>query len=79
MKDALGDINEILKRVIRIEKEVEELKIMILKMIANNLPREKIDEKTSSRLKAELKNLKPDNISGLSVEEFIELLEKDED
>jgi len=79
MNDILHNLNEILRKVIQIEKDVEELKIMVLKMIADNLPEEEIDEETLSRLKAELKNLKPDNVSGLSVEEFIELLEKDKE
>ncbi|WP_297552423.1 hypothetical protein [Thermococcus sp.] len=79
MNDVLHNLNEILRKVIQIEKDVEELKIMILKMIADNLPEEEIDKETLSRLKAELKNLKPDNVSGLSVEEFIELLEKDKE
>ena len=79
MNDVLHNLNEILRKVIQIEKDVEELKIMVLKMIADNLPEEEIDEETLSRLKAELKNLKPDNVSGLSVEEFIELLEKDKE
>jgi len=64
MNDVLHDLNEILRKVIQIEEEVEELKIMILKMIAENLPKEEIDKETLDRLKAELKNLKPDNISG---------------
>ncbi|WP_099209805.1 hypothetical protein [Thermococcus henrietii] len=79
MNDVLHNLNEILRKVIQIEKDVEELKIMVLKMIADNLPEEEIDEETLGRLKAELKNLKPDNVSGLSVEEFIELLEKDKE
>ncbi|EEB72928.1 hypothetical protein [Thermococcus sp. AM4] len=79
MNDVLHNLNEILRKVIQIENDVEELKIMVLKMIADNLPEEEIDEETLSRLKAELKNLKPENVSGLSVEEFIELLEKDKE
>ncbi|NJE60545.1 hypothetical protein [Thermococcus sp. 21S7] len=79
MNDVFHNLNEILRKVIQIENDVEELKIMVLKMIADNLPEEEIDEETLSRLKAELKNLKPDNVSGLSVEEFIELLEKDKE
>ena len=64
MNDVLHDLNEILRKVIQIEKEVEELKIMVLKMIADNLPEEEIDNGTLARLKSWLKNLKPDNISG---------------
>jgi len=79
MNDVLHSLNEILRKVIQIEKEIEELKILVLKMIADNLPEEEIDEETLSQLKAELKNLKPDNVSGLSVEEFIGLLEKDKE
>ncbi len=79
MKDALSNLNEILKKVVQIERDVEDLKIMVLKMIADNLPEEDIDEETLNRLRAELKNLKAGNVSGLSVEEFIKLLEKDEE
>jgi len=79
MKDALSDLNEILKKVVQIERDVEDLKIMVLKMIADNLPEEDIDEETLNRLRAELKNLKAEDVSGLSVEEFIKLLEKDEE
>ena len=79
MKDALRDLNEILKMVVQIERDVEDLKIMVLKMIADNLPEEDIDEETLNRLRAELKNLKAEDVSGLSVEEFIKLLEKDEE
>ncbi|CAI1492361.1 conserved protein of unknown function [Thermococcus nautili] len=79
MNDVFHNLNEILRKVIQIEKDIEELKIMVLKMIADNLPEEEIDEETLSRLKAELKNLKAGNISGLSVEEFIELLEKNKE
>ena len=79
MKDALSDLNEILKKVVQIERDVEELKIMVLKMIADNLPEEDIDEETLNRLRTELKNLKAEDVSGLSVEEFIKLLEKDEE
>jgi len=42
-----------LRKVIQIEKDVEELKIMILKMIAENLPEEEIDKETLDRLKVE--------------------------
>ena len=79
MKDALSDLNEILKKVVQIERDVEDLKIMVLKMIADNLPEEDIDEETLNRLRAELKNLKAEDVSGLSVGEFIKLLEKDEE
>lgn len=79
MKDALRDLNEILKMVVQIERDVEDLKIMVLKMIADNLPEEDIDEETLNRLRAELKNLKAEDVSGLGVEEFIKLLEKDEE
>ncbi len=79
MKDVLSNLNEILKKVVQIERDVEDLKIMVLKMIADNLPEEDIDEETLNRLRAELKNLKAGNVSGLSVEEFIKLLEKDEE
>lgn len=69
-----------MKKVVQIEKEVEELKkIMVLKMIAENLPNEEIDEETLDLLKAELENLNAENVSGLSVEEFVELLEKYEE
>jgi len=40
MNDVLHDLNEILRKVIQIKKEVEELNIMTLKMIAENLPEE---------------------------------------
>jgi len=56
MNNVLHNLNEILRKVIQIENDVEELKIMVLKMIADNLPEEEIDEETLSRLKAELKN-----------------------
>ena len=79
MKDAIGNLNEILKKVVQIERDVEDLKIMVLKMIADNLPEEDIDEETLNRLRAELKNLKAEDVSGLSVEEFIKLLEKDDE
>jgi len=52
---------------------------MVLKIIAENLPEEEIDEETLAQLKDELENLKAGDISGLSVREFIELLEKDEE
>ena len=79
MKDALSDLNKILKKIVQIERDVEELKIMVLKMIADNLPGEDIDEETLNRLRTELKNLKAEDVSGLSVGEFIKLLEKDEE
>jgi predicted RNase H-like nuclease (RuvC/YqgF family) len=46
MSEVIHNPNAILQRINEMEKELEELKIMVLKMKAESLPVEEVDEET---------------------------------
>ncbi|ALM74031.1 hypothetical protein TBCH5v1_0051 [Thermococcus barophilus] len=74
MSEIIHDLNAVLQKINKIERELKELKIMVLKMIAENLPEEEIDKETLEALKKDLENMKTGKIKGLSAEEFIRML-----
>jgi len=67
----------ILQKINQIERELEDLRVMLLKMVAESLPEEEIDEETLREFERDLKDMidgKGDVISG---DEFIKLLSKE--
>ena len=66
----------ILQRIEQMEKELEELRITVLKMVAENLPEEEVDEETLKALEKDLRDMMEGRVKTLSGDEFIELLSK---
>ena len=66
----------LLQKMDHIEKELEDLKIMLLKMVAENLPEddEEIDEETLKAFEKDLKDMIEGKVEALSADEAIRLL-----
>ncbi len=66
----------LLQKIDHIEKELEDLKIMLLKMVAENLPEddEEIDEETLKAFEKDLKDMIEGKVEALSADEAIRLL-----
>jgi len=66
----------LLQKIDHIEKELEDLKIMLLKMVAENLPKddEEIDEETLKAFEKDLKDMIEGKVEALSADEAIRLL-----
>ena len=67
----------ILQRIEQIERELEELRVTVLKMVAENLPEEDVDEETLKALEKDLRDMMEGRVKTLSGDEFIELLSKE--
>jgi len=66
----------LLQKIDHIEKELEDLKIMLLKMVAENLPKddEEIDEETLKAFEKDLEDMIEGKVEVLSADEAIRLL-----
>ena len=66
----------LLQKIDHIEKELEDLKIMLLKMVAENLPEddEEIDEETLKAFEKDLEDMIEGKVEVLSADEAIRLL-----
>ncbi len=67
----------ILQKIDQIERELEDLRVMLLKMVAENLPEEEIDEETLREFERDLKDMIDGKADVISGDEFIELLSKE--
>jgi len=69
----------ILQKIDHIQKELEDMRILVLKLIADTLPEEEVDEETLRALEKDLIGMKEGRVKTLSVDEVIELLSKELD
>lgn len=69
----------ILQKIDHIQKELEDMRILVLKLIADTLPEEEVDEETLRALEKDLIDMKEGRVKTLSVDEVIELLSKELD
>ena len=67
----------ILQKINQIERELEDLRVMLLKMVAESLPEEEIDEETLREFERDLKDMIDGKAEVISGDEFIELLSKE--
>ena len=66
----------LLKKIDRIQEELEELRILVLKMIADSLPEEEVDEETLRALERDLRDMIDGRVEVISGDEFIKMLSK---
>jgi len=69
----------LLQKIDRIERELEDLKVMLLKMVAEDLPEddeEEIDEETLKAFEKDLKDMIEGKVEVLSADEAIKILSK---
>ncbi len=64
----------LLQKIDRIEKELEDLRVMLLKMVSEELPEEEVDEETLRELEKDLKDMMEGRVKTLSADEAIKLL-----
>jgi len=69
----------LLKKIDRIQEELEELRILVLKMIADSLPEEEVDEETLRALERDLRDMIDGKVEVISGDEFIKMLSKNND
>ena len=68
------NIGSILKRIEHMEKELEGMKIELLKLKAKSLPPEEIDEETRKALEQDIKEFVSGKVKALDGEEASKLL-----
>ncbi len=64
----------LLQKIDRIERELEDLRVMLLKMVSEELPEEEVDEETLRELEKDLKDMMEGKVETLSADEAIRLL-----
>ena len=67
-------INTILERVERVERELEELKIELLKLQAEQLPAEEVDEETLKAFEKDLNDMIEGRVETISRDEAVKML-----
>jgi len=67
----------LLQKIDHIERELEDLKVMLLKMVAKDLPEEEIDEETLKAFEKDLKDMIEGKVEVLSADEAIKLLSEE--
>nr|WP_226980732.1 hypothetical protein [Thermococcus sp. EXT9] len=67
----------LLQKIDHIERELEDLKVMLLKMVAEDLPEEEIDEETLKAFEKDLKDMIEGKVEVLSADEAIKLLSEE--
>ncbi len=76
MSEAINP-NVLLQKIDHIERELEDLKVMLLKMVAEDLPEEEIDEETLKAFEKDLKDMIEGKVEVLSADEAIKLLSEE--
>ena len=69
----------LLKKIDNVQKELEEIRILVLKLIADSLPEEELDEETLKALEKDLQDMIEGKVKTLSAEEFIKMLSENEE
>ena len=69
----------LLKKIDNVQKELEEVRILVLKLIADSLPEEELDEETLKALEKDLQDMIEGKVETLSAEEFIKMLSENEE
>ena len=67
----------LLRKLDRIERELEDLRVMLLKMVSEELPEEEVDEETLRELEKDLKDMMEGKVETLSADEAIRLLSEE--
>ena len=67
----------LLQKLDRIERELEDLRVMLLKMVSEELPEEEVDEETLRELEKDLKDMMEGKVKTLSADEAIRLLSEE--
>ncbi|WP_297490205.1 hypothetical protein [Thermococcus sp.] len=67
----------LLRKLDRIERELEDLRVMLLKMVSEELPEEEVDEETLRELEKGLKDMMEGKVKTLSADEAIRLLSEE--
>ncbi len=67
----------LLRKIDRIERELEDMKVMLLKMVSEELPEEEVDEETLRELEKDLKDMMEGKVETLSADEAIRLLSEE--
>ena len=67
----------LLRKLDRIERELEDLRVMLLKMVSEELPEEEVDEETLRELEKDLKDMMEGKVKTLSADEAIRLLSEE--
>jgi len=74
MSEAIHNANSILQRINEMEKELERLKIEVLKMKAESLPVEEVDEETLKDLEKRFEEYRNGEAEVVSGDEAIKIL-----
>ena len=67
----------LLRKLDRIERELEDMRVMLLKMASEELPEEEVDEETLRELEKDLKDMMEGKVKTLSADEAIRLLSEE--
>ena len=73
MSEAINP-NVLLQRIDQMERELEELRIKVLKMTAENLPTEEVDEETLKDLEKRFEEYKSGKAKVVSGDEAVKIL-----
>ncbi|NJE09560.1 hypothetical protein E3E25_01255 [Thermococcus sp. MAR1] len=74
MSEAIQNVNSILQRINEMENELERLKIEVLKMKAESLPVEEVDEETLKELEKRFEEYKSGKAGVVSGDDAIKIL-----
>jgi len=74
MSGVIHNPNAILRRINEIEKELEELRVIVLKMKAESLSVEEVDEETLKAFEKDLKDMIEGRVETISGDEAIKML-----
>ncbi|SEW14750.1 hypothetical protein [Thermococcus thioreducens] len=74
MSEAIHNTTSILQKINEMEKELERLKIEVLKMKAESLPVEEVDEETLKAFEKDLKDMIEGRVGTISGDEAIKML-----
>ncbi|WP_456443995.1 hypothetical protein [Thermococcus sp.] len=67
----------LLRKLDRIERELEDMRVMLLKMASEELPEEEVDEETLRELEKDLRDMMEGKVKTLSADEAIRLLSEE--
>jgi len=67
----------LLQKIDRIERELEDLRVMLLKMVSEEIPEEEVDEETLRELEKDLKDMMEGKVKTISADEAIKLLSEE--
>lgn len=74
MSEVIHNPNAILRRINEMERELEELRVIVLKMKAESLPVEKVDEETLKAFEKDLKDMIEGRVETISGDEAVKML-----